>query len=144
MCEFISGLWFDSINQPVCLCTNTVQSFVFYHNCFVVQLEIRDGGYFIVQYCFTCPGFFLFPYKLRIAISRSVKKNCVEIDENCIWICRLLLVRWSFYYVTILPIHENGDFSTVWYVQFLSSETLSSFSTGLSLTWLELHKDSLY
>ena len=131
MCEFISGLWFDSINQPVCLCTNTMQFFFFYHNCFVVQLEIRDGGYFIVQYCLAVLGFFLFTYKVE---------NCWELH----WICRLLLVRWSFYYVTILPIHENGDFSTVWYVQFLSSETLISFSTGLSLTWLELHKVILY
>jgi hypothetical protein len=50
----------------------------FYHNCSVVQLEVRDGdspkGSFIVENSFRYLGFFLFfQMNLRIALSNSVK-----------------------------------------------------------------------
>ena len=53
------GLQLYSIDLPACHCTNTMQFFVFvfvflfvcfvlfffYHNCSVVQLEVRDGDF---------------------------------------------------------------------------------------------------
>ena len=46
------------------------------------MLEIRgsdtSGSSFIVQDCFSYPGFFVFPYVVEYIISRSVK-NCVGI-----------------------------------------------------------------
>ena len=54
--------------------------FVYNYSC-VVELEIRggdtSGSSFIVQGCFSYPGFF-FHMKLSIVLSRSVK-NCVGI-----------------------------------------------------------------
>jgi hypothetical protein len=54
---------------------------LFYH-CFVVQLEIREGetsrNSFIIQDCFSYPGFFVFPYEAQNFLSRSIK-NCVVI-----------------------------------------------------------------
>ena len=65
MCGFISGSSIYSTDLPVCHCTSTMQFFfvvvvvvvvVVYHNCTIVQLEVRDGdsprSSFIVENCF--------------------------------------------------------------------------------------------
>lgn len=60
------GLWFDSIDQPVCSYTSTMH---FYYDCSVVQLEIRDSdtsrSSFIVQDSFSYPELFVFPYEVE-------------------------------------------------------------------------------
>jgi hypothetical protein len=70
------GLQFYSIDLPVCCCTSTMQGFfvwlvlfvclfVFYHNCSVVQLEVRHGdstrSSLIVENSFCYPRFFVIP-----------------------------------------------------------------------------------
>jgi hypothetical protein len=56
-------LQFYSIDLPVSHCTSTMQ--FFFHNCSVVQLEVRHGdstrGSFIVEKGFCYPMFFIIP-----------------------------------------------------------------------------------
>jgi hypothetical protein len=51
----------------------------FYHNCFVVQLEVRHGdstrGSFIAENKFCYPMFLLFQMNLHIALSNTVKNG---------------------------------------------------------------------
>ena len=55
----VLGLWFESIDQPVCFCTNTMQLLSL-----AVHLEVRHSDSsrcsFIVQDCFVYPVFFVF------------------------------------------------------------------------------------
>ena len=50
----------------------------FYHNCSVVQLEVRHGdstrGYFILEKSFCYPRFLLFQMNLQIALSNSLNE----------------------------------------------------------------------
>ena len=56
------GLQFYFLDLPICHCTSTMQ---FYHNCSVVQLEVRDDdstrGSFIVENNFCYARFFVIP-----------------------------------------------------------------------------------
>jgi hypothetical protein len=61
----------------------------FYHNCSVLQLEVRNGdstkGSFIVENSFGILGFLLFQMNLKIALSNSVKNRfgiLMEIASN--------------------------------------------------------------
>jgi hypothetical protein len=49
----------------------------FYHNCSIVQLEVREGdskrSSFIVENSFGYPGFVVIPDEFVIALSNSVK-----------------------------------------------------------------------
>ena len=51
----------------------------FYHNCSVVQLEVRDGdsprSSFIVENSVCYPGFLLFQMNLEIALFNSMKNR---------------------------------------------------------------------
>ena len=47
-----------------------------------------------------------FHMKLRIALSRSLK-NCIGIRVELYWTRRLHLVKWPFFTMLFLPIHEH-------------------------------------
>ena len=89
MCEFMSGSSVPSISVSVLmpvLCS-------FYYCNSVAQFEIRDtlSSSFIVQDCFSCPGFLVFSHEIRIVFSRSVK-NCWNFDGDFVESIDFLLV----------------------------------------------------
>ena len=74
------GMWvhfwvFNSI--PLIYLFVTIPVCSFYHNCSVVELEIRAGdstrGTFIAENSFTILGFLLFQMNLQIALSNLLK-----------------------------------------------------------------------
>ena len=76
------GLWFYSIDQPVCFSTNTI---CFFYYCCAMQLQIRDSdgsrNSFIVQDCFRYPGvfclfvcLFVFPYEVKNSSFKELRK----------------------------------------------------------------------
>jgi hypothetical protein len=82
----------------------------FYHNCSVVQLEIRHSdsprGSFIVEHGFCYPGFFVipvefanFPFYLDEELSWNFDGDCIE-SVDCFW-------QDSHFSILILPIHEH-------------------------------------
>ena len=97
--DLFLSIWFNSIDQPVCLCIPLCSV---YHYCLIVQLEVRDGessSSFVVQNYLGYSGFFVclfvclfFHWKLRISLSRSAK-YCVGIlmgitfiePVDCFW-----------------------------------------------------------
>jgi hypothetical protein len=60
----------------------------FYHNCSVVQLEVRNGdstrGSFIVENSFHYPGFFVNLNEFANALSNSMKNWGWNFDGDCI------------------------------------------------------------
>jgi hypothetical protein len=81
------GLQFYSIDLPVCHSTSTI--FFFYHNCSVVQLEVRDSdstrSSFIVENSFCYLMFFLLvQMNLQIALCHSGTKY-VETTVGFLW-----------------------------------------------------------
>jgi hypothetical protein len=61
------------------------------------------------------------------------------------WICRVLLIRWTFLLCQSYKSMSMGELSIFWgLLWFLSSVTWSSYCTDLSLAWLESHLDILY
>jgi hypothetical protein len=61
------------------------------------------------------------------------------------WICRLLLVRWTFSLYSSYLSMIMGDLSSFWYLlKFLSAGSWSSYNTDSSLVWLELHQSIIH
>jgi hypothetical protein len=72
----IKGVWVHSV--PLFYLSVTVPiPCNFYHNCSVVQLEVRDDdsirGSFIFENSFCYPRFFVIPENLQIVLPNSVK-----------------------------------------------------------------------
>lgn len=107
----------------------------------VVGLKMRidtSCSSFISQDCFSYPEVLVFPYKVKAALSRSVK-NCVgiltEIPLN-VWNA---LSRETIFTILLILMHKHGPFSIFWYfLQFLSSVALSFYQASLSLIWFRV------
>lgn len=85
-------------------------------------------------------GFFVCIHRmLKLALSRSVKKNCVVI---LVGITLNLLSDFCVVdtlTVLTLPIHEHGgSFYILYLLQFLSSIYSSLYVTSFSFAWLEV------
>ena len=84
--------------------------FSFYYYSSVVELDIRDGGIsrsFIVQDYFSYPEFFVLPYEVEYSSFKVCKELCWDFNGNYIKPVRLLLVKWPFFTMLILLIHEH-------------------------------------
>ena len=78
----------------------------FYYYCTVAYFEdtSRDSFIFLDSFCY--PGFLLFHWSWRIALSKSIK-IVVEFSWESHWICKLFLVKWPFPIMLILTIKGN-------------------------------------
>ena len=69
--------WFFSSIPFIYLFISVLRPYHFYHNCSVVQLEVRDYGStrssFLVEKNICYPWFLLFQMNLQIVLSKSVK-----------------------------------------------------------------------
>ena len=69
--------------------------FVFYHNCFVVQLEVRDGdsprSSFIVENSFRYPRFFVIPNEFENCPFYPYEELSWNFDGDC-----TASVKWPF------------------------------------------------
>lgn len=126
--DLLLGLWFYFIDQWVCLCTSTMQ---FYHYCFVVQLEFRDGDFpgssFIIENCFEHPGGFLSMWSWEL-LFLCLWRTVLEFWWGLHCVCRFLLVRWPFLLCESYQSMSIGDLSTFWSLQLFFYKNLKFLS----------------
>lgn len=94
----------SSIQFHLSLCLLCVIIILFYYYNSVVQFEIRDSDIschsFFIQDCFGCPECVcVFPHEAKRCPLVISEELCWDFDEDCIEICRLLLIEWPFYYI---------------------------------------------
>jgi hypothetical protein len=130
------GLQFYSIDLPVCHCTSSMQ---FYHNCSVIQLEIRNGDStkvsFIAEnsFCYSSP--LVFQMNLQIGLSNSMK-NWFGILMGIELNLKIAFSKITIFTMLILPIHEHGRYFHL-LRSWISSQSCSSCHTDISFPQID-------
>ena len=100
------GVWvhFWVLNSIPLICLSVIVPVPcsFYHNCSIVQLEVREGdskrSSFIVENSFGYPGFPCYPKWICKLLFLTLWRIELEFWWGLYWICRLLLVNNHFHY----------------------------------------------